>query len=177
MYERFVFPLILLTLIACARTPTAGSSPTSPPLPTQTPPLITSLAITDGDKAEIIKLTTGWAIGSLPDNHELPYQESSVLLDTENLNPDWIPTLDDVQLVPQTRAQIQQVAESESRNIMYLSFSEVEFGDDGKAVITVYNVWAVPQGGDFPLSGGAGQLEFKRVNGEWKWTVLWIMVS
>jgi hypothetical protein len=60
---------------------------------------------------------------------------------------------------------------------MYLQFSQVEFGTDGEALITVNNPWAVPQGGEFPLSGGAAQLAFERVDGEWMSTVLWVMVS
>jgi hypothetical protein len=92
MYKSFVFPLILLTLVACVQTPTADSAPTLIPLPTQAPSPTISLAITEADKAEIIRLATGWALASLPDNHELQYQENTVLLNTKNLNLDWIPT-------------------------------------------------------------------------------------
>ena len=178
MSKKLGFLLILLTSIACAKSPTTVPTPATPSPPALLPPTpTTSLDITEADKAEIIKIATGWALYGLPDDDALIYQENSVLLDTDNLKPDWIPTFDSVQILPQTRSQIQQRAENEAQNIMYLWFSELEFEDDGKALITVNNPWAASKDVDFPLSGGAAQLQFERVNGEWMHTVLWIMIS
>ena len=178
MNQKLGFLLMLLTCIACAQSPTAVPASTSSLSPTLPPPTpTTSLDITEADKAEIIRIATGWALHGLPDGDALIYQENTVLLDSDNLKPDWIPTFDSVQIMPQTKSQIQQRAEDEGRNIMYLWFSELEFGDGGEALLTVHNPWAVPKGGDFPLSGGAAQLQFEKVNGEWTPTVLWVMVS
>ena len=60
---------------------------------------------------------------------------------------------------------------------MHLWLSELEFGDEGKALITVNNPWLSLRVATFRSVVGVAQLQFERVNGEGMHTVLWVMIS
>ena len=173
MLKKFSFLLVLLIIVACSEQPTAVSLPTSPPKPTHT----TTPIITEADKVRLIKKAVRWGLGSLPDDNALIQDDNNVYLDTHNLTSDWIPTFDNFHIVTLPQTEIQQKVNAENRNIMYLTFTDIDFGADGKAQITISNPWLVPPGRELPLSGGAAKLEYEKIEGEWVWTVLWVAVS
>ncbi|MCB8945904.1 MAG: hypothetical protein H6658_19320 [Ardenticatenaceae bacterium] len=165
MWKQISLFLILLLSTACKQQPTAVTPPTTP-----------TITITEADKIQIIKTATRWAINHLLSSQDLLQSANNIYLITENLPPAWIPTFTQYPVIPITPTEIQQIAKDNQHILMYLSFTEIQFGPDGIAQITISSIPAAPDGGGAEL-GGEAKLQFEQTNGEWILTVLWIAVS
>lgn len=152
--------VVVLTLAGCvALTPPPVPSP---PLPTVASATATS-AITDADKAAVARLVLDRALADWA--HLL---DSSRVLSTENLDPDWIPQLNDLNIMILSPEEIGVKADKEGA-FRYLRLLRFETRDDGRIAVSFWLAHMDP-----PSTGVREtwddrglEMEFHRENGTW----------
>lgn len=123
-------------------------------------------AVTEKDKAEIVRLAftdaMSWSSGLLMKEQ----REKDIIVSTKNIKSEWLSGLSDIKFRLMSQKQIQQKADSEG-DFLYVSFPELKARGQC-VVIEVANTWAVGRNSGMGyVSGGGDRYEFRKVNGKW----------
>jgi hypothetical protein len=125
-------------------------------------------SVSDSDKAEIIRLVLEDALvkKEIPDYNLLTEGKENIILSTQNIRSNWVPSLPGYKLILMSPAEIQKKADFEG-DFLHLSF--VVFKVKGSCVaVTLANSWAVGKhSGMGYLSGGGFTYEYRKQSGKW----------
>jgi hypothetical protein len=133
--------------------------------------------ITEDDKAQVVQLSLERALVNqeIPDYHIIA-DKVNIVLSTENIDPAWVPQLNDINITLLNPKEIQAKADNEG-DYLYLRFREFAIQNDGRIIVSLDNTWAVSKNSKVMyLSGGGFTIEYHRENGIWvgKITESWI---
>ncbi len=124
--------------------------------------------ITEDDKAQVVQLSLERALVNqeIPDYHIIA-DKVNIVLSTENIDPAWVPQLNDINFILLIPKEIQAKADNEG-DYLYLHFREIEVQEDGRIIVSLDNIWAISKNSKVAyLSGGGFTIEYHRENGVW----------
>ena len=130
------------------------------------------------DQAELIRLTLERALldEEIPDFLLLTEGRDEIVLSTENVDPELVPELEGVNLVPLSPEEIQAKANEEG-DFLYLHFQMVDVQSETEVTVSLNNIWAIAEDSDMLyLSGGGFKIEYTKTADGWSGeiTELWI---
>ena len=141
-------------------------------------PVTDSITYNESDIAEIIRLSLAIALmdKEIPD-YALIKDKENIVLCTKNIDRDWVPKIDGVNLILLDLDEIQSKADLEG-DFLYLRFTKFEIHDERSAVVNLDNMWMRRKGSPYMyLSGGGINISFIKESGTWIGKVLMRWIS
>lgn len=127
------------------------------------------MLLSEDDQRELIRLTLERALieQEIPDYALLADQGDSIVLSTENINPELLPELEGLTLELLTPEEIQARANEEG-DFVYVNFDRFESSAEDAATVSLSSRWAAGEDSDMIyLSGGGFTIEYTRVGDNW----------
>jgi hypothetical protein len=120
------------------------------------------LRLTDKDRAEIIRLTLERALVDKEiTGYYLIEHYETIILSTENINPNLVPTISGVNLTLLEAEGIQEKADSEG-DFLFLHFEQMQI-KDFRVIVLLYNTFAVGKDSNRAyLCGGGFAIRYHR---------------